>query len=73
MLARGEGSFQAHHRGGLRSHALGNLRLGESGLVARFKQGIQKHGFFALNSIHFGLDAGTFNQLFDELVMCFQV
>jgi hypothetical protein len=70
MLARGKRSLQAHYRGSLRSHAFGNLRLGESSIMARFEQGIQKHGLFALNSFHFGLDTGTFNQLFDELVMC---
>lgn len=64
MLARDKRSFQAHYCRGLRSHELGNMLLGKPIIVACFEQGIQKHGFVALNSLHLGLDTGTFNQLF---------
>jgi hypothetical protein len=69
VLARGKRSFQPRDRGRLRSHALGDLRLCETGLLPGSKQQVEEGTLVAFDSLDFLADAGAPQQLGNDLIM----
>lgn len=68
-----KGSLEPRDGGRLRSHSFCNLRLGQTCLPPRLKQGIQQHGFFALDTYNFGSYARTAQEFPYDLIMCLHV
>ena len=69
MLACGQRSFEASNGWRFGSHALGNLSLGQAGIVPSLEQQIQEGAFFTLNAFDLSSNARPRHESLDDLLM----